>query len=777
MPSIRRERPRKHFTVVNKDIVDRVKTFFDNDNTARSTEKELRIQRYAKFRMWTEGGKTWPWEDASDIALPDMMEKSLRVQDTIHNAVMSSRPVIGAHAQTRADADKERAIDELIDYQVFVEQQGEETVGDLADAFVNDGVAFVFLPWVKELRKVSDVRRFDPIPVGVLPMDYFNGIIQKTFGQVGGVPTDTQGWDWQITEQGRTIELSFYTGKDGAVEMVRREEAVVYDGPRMIQKEWDEVLYPARAANLQAPSPSNPHGAAHLILVDYPTVDEVRRLARQGIYDQLTDEQLEELEVTATDTSDNQEMRKQKDTLSGTDGEHQPDKKKTPRHKTVTRLLCFDIMDIDGDGQTEDVVWWVIKDIDALARRELMTEVFPSNPPRRPIRHKAFLPVRGRVAGIGLLEMMEGLHDAMKMVLDQTVDAGTIANAPFGFYRPSGSMKPEIIRMAPGELYPLQDPSRDVSFPSFANRDQTFGFNLFNLLNTSEEKLTTVGDLQLGRVPEGKASALRTVGGQALIAAQGEARPERILRRFFSLLKEVWQDIHGLNQNFLPETKKIRVMGLKQPGEDPYREIARADVSGIFMFDFRANVLNTSKLALQQSIQALMGVYVSEIAIQLGIINGEGIYRLFRKFGFAQGQDPDEFLKPPSPDSMLPPIFAEEALVEIMNNGVPDGQPAEAGGAIEHLQKLQAIIESDQFGFLTEPQLEIFRAYVQKIMERSAAQQKQQQVAAAAQGFGQEGQPVGRPPTTGPQDPTLNAPLQAGELRDETLPGARGGAA
>ena len=160
----RRRTRSRTLKIDHPEIVDRVVSFFEKDNTDRSAEKEARIQRYAKYRMWVEG-KDFPWPDASDVPLPDMMEKSLRMQDTLHNAVMSSRPVVGAKALDKADNDKAEVVDRLIDFQVFVEQRGEEFVGDMADAFINDGLFVVFTPWVKEERETSDIKHFvEPIP-------------------------------------------------------------------------------------------------------------------------------------------------------------------------------------------------------------------------------------------------------------------------------------------------------------------------------------------------------------------------------------------------------------------------------------------------------------------------------------------------------------------------------------------------------------------------------------------------------------------------------------
>ena len=149
-----------------------------------------------------------------------------------------------------------------------------------------------------------------------------------------------------------------------------------------------------------------------------------------------------------------------------------------------------------------------------------------------------------------------------------------------------------------------------------------------------------------------------------------------------------------------------------------------------------------------------------------------------RELYFAYGQNPDRFITAPSPQARLPRIFAEEAIVQILAGGIPSGTAAEAGGAIEHLQILQQFTEDDRFGLLDEAKIKVFSGYLQEVGEKAQAQQKQQQLVASAGAFGGQGEngSVGAPTTTGPEDPTQTAPLQAGELAEETLPGAGGGA-
>ena len=757
-----------------KEIVSRVKDFRDADMTARTGDIENRIQRYAKYRMWTEG-KDWPWPNSSDAAVPDMMTHSLRMQDTLHNAVMSRRPVVGAKATQEHDRDKEEVIDKLIDHQIFVEQDGERIVGDLAEAFINDGHFTAYIPWIRETRETVEVRRFGPIPEEFTLAEYFRDVIEDAFLDLESVQSLGDGWEWRafpFPSDGEPFRISFFTTPDEQVEMVVRREVQVYDGPRIIVKDIEEVLHPQRVMNLQAPSPSNPHGAPHVILVDNPTIDEIKRLAKTGFYDLISKKDIDALENLTKDDSEGEERKKATDTMQGVDADPAlaASKGMAKSHKRLTRLLCFDVFDIDNDGIDEDVIWWVILEVDVLVRAKMLTEVYPSNPPRRPFAEEQFIPVPGHRTGIGLLEMLDGLHDLSKMLVDQTIDYGTIRNAPFGFYRASGGIRPEVIALSPGELYPLSNPQQDIHFPNLGSSSTGENINLLGLIEQGKEKLSMIGDLQLGRVPAGKSSALRTVGGQALIAGQGEARPERILRRFFLGLVEIWKRIHELNQHFLTEEKKFRTIGIK--ADDPYITTGREGIEGAFQFDFQANVLNTSKNLLQSSLTTLLEVYVSELAIRMGILQPEGFFRLLKDFGEAFGQDPDQYLTAPSADAMKPKIFAEEALTMIVDGQIPDGVPAES--AQEHFEKLVAFTESDDIGLLQQESVDILKAYMQEIQQRVAFDARQAAILEAARGFGQQGQqPGGRPPEGNGQNPDEPTQISGGaELLDESLPGS-----
>ena len=149
---IRRSRARSDgFKFDAAEIVDRIRTFHREDDNAWGDDIAMRLQRYAKYRQWSGGGSS-AWANASDTPFPDMVIDSLRMQDMIHDAVMSSRPVITSESLVREDQDKQDAVDDLIDFQIFEDDKGEVAIGEMAETFVNDGVSTVFVPCVAVMR-------------------------------------------------------------------------------------------------------------------------------------------------------------------------------------------------------------------------------------------------------------------------------------------------------------------------------------------------------------------------------------------------------------------------------------------------------------------------------------------------------------------------------------------------------------------------------------------------------------------------------------------------
>lgn len=730
----------------------------------------LREQRYAKLMQFA-GSSDLPYDGAADVQLPDIMSACLRTEDTLVNAAMSTRPMVNSKAYNKNDSEKERKVDTLLDYQFFGEQPGEDLVEAAAINFVRDGQYTILTRWVKEHRKHMHVREWGPIPVGVEPRQYFASVIAKVFspGSWAEYP-DSEGWDWLVTQGKEETLVRFYTEDSGDVIMQYEGEPEAYCGPRQILYGYEDVLAPYWSINLQPPGPSNPHGAPHVILVDYPTKDEILKLVESGFYDLVTVAELEGIEDAGDWTDSDRELARLRGTIRGNDAKRHEDE--PDEHSQIKRLTCFDVW-----GGL-DVVWTVLcADNNHLLRARPLTEVSPGIPPMRPIAHTVMIPVQETWVGMGMPELMESMHDLQVEELNLSLDAQNFEIFPIAKYRQSSNLKPEEIRigLAPHAAIPMQDPSRDLIFDRLNPQSGAVCANTIAMAKSYNEALTSIGDLQMGNIPTGKSAALRTSGGVQQVLAQGEARPERILRRFFKGITQAHTLMHRMNQHFLPEEKKFRIIDVSEPNEDPFVSISRHEDLKDCRFSFHANVLNSSKLALQQSLNEILTLSSNPLFLQTGISTPSTLYRAASDYYRALGQSPEKYLQEPVPGASEPPIYAAEALTQIMHGQMPKGPPAE-GDFDAHLQTLQAALGmTDEMGIrlvdtLADNEKQMLGIYVQQVQQQKLiAEQQAQMLAAAEQGqaqMQQKGQ--GKPGQGGKkaEQPMVNK----NEVTDETLP-------
>ena len=778
--------PKRHEQVVeNKDkvVFDLIETYL-RDLVDRDEWAKARIQRTAKFRGWREK-KTYPWDDACNSHLPIIMTDVQRTEDTLHNAVLSTRPVMNAKALGADWSESEKALDDLLDFQVFIENMGEERIGSLISSFTQDGQFVAYVPYVREKQKV--VRKYTaPYPQpGVSWESYLSDLLRSYYPKSVVLPGPNAPWEWVVREQhpltGDVVEFKASVLQDSeiSIQILCRHDETIFDGPALIPLELENMVVPNRSENLQPVCLANPRGSPRVTMVDYPTRDEIRRLQKSGFYDSLTSEELKTLEETQSDvkvseTEDPQAQKRLKDDLTG----FQQSKAEPPVSRTLTRLTIFTQADLDGDGLNEEVVYWVILEPKLLLRARHLTEVYPISPPRRPFAMAKYIPINEQFYAIGLIELMESGYDIIKRVFDQMIDGGELANTPFGFYRPMSGIRPEVMRLGPGDLAPTNAPREDVYYPTLPQGMQTFGHNIISLVSQILDQTTLVGSLQLGTVPAGRSAALRTTSNMQALLQQGDARPERVLRRFFKGLAEIWQQFFELNQIHLPPGKKFRVMHGATKETNPFRVLDNPSVlRGRFTFDFSASILNTNKALATTARQSLISVLINPLMYQLGISTPQTIYNLLRDYVRDFGQEPLKYMAvPPGAQAQSGPmISAEEAILAIMNGRYPIGSPLEP--LDQHLQKLNQFAAEEKLNLMSPEMAGLFGQYAaQKVAELQKMIEQQQLMASMAefakqgQGQQQSGPPgASTPPNAGPGG---NAPVQGGELLDETLQGA-----
>ena len=781
---------KRQLPVKHEELAEYLFNSLETDLTDRTAWNEMRIQRYAKMRGWTEP-KDFPWADASNAALTFLMTECQRTQDTMHNAILSRHPVIESRAIHDSDMDKQKIIDEHLDYQFFVEQDGEEKVAQVIQSFVEDGVFLVYTPWVKYDESVNDLRIYPAIPPGTSVAEAVGNAIITTLPEdslISLKQLDDDGFRWDVTytDDGieRTAEVDAYReDEDDKLQLCWKKVVRAFDGPCPLSKTVDEYVVPWRCENVQPPSANNPNGADHVILLDYPSVDEIRRLKADGYYDLITDEELETLEAHASvdpeEQSENSGMKNLKDELEGIQGSQQVNQpEEVEGSSKLTRMHGFLGWDVNADGLQEQIVVTMIKETKQILRVRYLTEDYPSDPPRRPLASRPFLPVPGRFYGISLLELLEPVHDRMKMNYDQGTDAATIKNVPWFFYKRSSATPAQTIHIAPGEGVPMANPREDIFIPQFASQGDAWMMNMMALLQQEAEKASMQGSLQFGQVPKGKASALRTSSNLQSILSQGDARPERIMRRFFSGFTEVFAMMHELNQRFLPDKKQIMLMEPDSTGKQVYQHIDVEKVSGKMRFTFTAGMFNTNKEAHAQILQTMMGILIQPMLLQMGIVGKEQVYNLLTDYIKVAQQPPTRYIAKPQPGPQQIQLTADEVMSMLLSGRIPTDQVVPREGFEAHMQRIQEILRLPELEDVSQNVMGLVNFYLAKLSQKQQEAQQQQQLMQAAQQFQQQigggGQPG--PQAQGPPanpGTSGNPQVQNNELLDETLPGAR----
>ena len=670
-----------------------------------------------------------------------MMIAKLKTEGTLQNALKSLRPMMQAKANQRRNNGKEQSINRLLDFQFFIENDGEGIIDAAVSNFVSDEAVFLFSQWVKETQIIHDVRVLPGLDPNQDEISQLLMHLQDIFPtQIAQAMKDEDGYRWEVTFEDdnkdlRTAEVCFYDTDDGKIEAAIVKPAITHDGPVVRVLDFEDVSFPVRSENLQPPSPSNPNGAPYFDISFTVNIDTIKRRVADHTYDLVTDEDMEKIEqsVSSAGSDSDQDLEKQQK------DEHEGVIVSSAGREDREGVMRFGRFDVNGDGLDEDVIVWLLLDSKIVVKAALLTEIYPGLPIRRPISHQSFIPTPNRVYGMSQDELLEALQDMNQVLMNQHIDWGTLTNTPFFVYRLSSGMKDEKILIEPGMGLGLDNPQTDFQIPVWPQKDSTYALNTMTLLQQFVQDIRGFSDMSAsGRVPAGKASAMRNVGTTTALLAQADVRSEQVLRRLFSAFKGVFAMMHRLDRRYLPDKKEIRILGQDAQGEDAYTEVERKELDAEVDFEFKATLMNTNKEALALALEKAIALTFTPLAMQMGVFTVEKGYNLLRDEYKALDLDPDLYIQRP-PDPMPgPKLLAEEIISMILANEMPQGGPLEAPQ--EHLMKLAQFMQSDNFGFMNVTQAQILKQWMLQVQQMMLQQQMMMQ---AMGQFAGEGKPGG----------------------------------
>jgi len=351
-------------------------------------------------------------------------------------------------------------------------------------------------------------------------------------------------------------------------------------------------------------------------------------------------------------------------------------------------LESYARMDVDGSGINSEVVGWVHKRSKKLLRATYLYRI--NKVGKRPFFKADFHKRAGEDNGIGLVELLHPLSTELDAMHNLAVDYGMISTMPFGFYRPSSTIEPEVMQLQPGSLIPVDDPQRDVFFPNLGNRT-SFGLQQEASIMNSVERLTGISDLNLGIVT-GAQGATRTATGARALLGEANSNLDVYLRRLNRAWKQAVQFLFHMLQQRIPDGLSFRVTG--ETGADYWGQVKnKGDIEGEFDFEIAPNSANSNRLIQQENAQQILAFVQNPLLIQSGVVNVSNIYEACKNYLRTMGiKDYSRYVvKPANANHLLTP---KDEVNRILN-----GQPVPVTPEMDHqgyLDYWQEIYKSDE---------------------------------------------------------------------------------
>ena len=712
---------------------------FDQDELIKTVLDEMKRAEDARM-VWMENHTRWlakylgqieqnP-EGGYSIHLPILMSHVQRLTAGTSGAVFSGGRVLRARARSRAGMDMEDHVTEFLNYQLLVELGFEKVTEALALDFFVHGKFIAKVPWMARKENVREVEHY---PAEASDEE----ILLDLYPELPAVKSGDYSYKIERPSEGAadpdvkvTDHVELYPTAN-EIRAVITKEVVTWHNPKVIRKNLEDVVVP------NPDTLRNILDAAWIIDKTWMTGDEIRRLAKDKVYDLLTKEDLEQIEEWESVEHGGTSAPGQRGTqdVSAAQQGVDPMEDKTGTKTGLTMLECYWHWDVDGDGFNERVVFWIIEELKLLARARYLSEVYRDN--EWPYAEAGFIPTEGFYA-MGVPEFAEGIQDAIVILHNQGLEWGAITNAPVGFYRPSSALKPETIRYRAGELIPVDSPRDDIVFPSWPTANQTWRFNEEALLNQYLDRGLAQGPVQFGQPPEGRASAVRTARATMALIGQGDMLADLTLARFQHGLNRIFKLVWRRDREFLPPGRSFRVVGPVDPGQDPFREIPdREALQGDYDFEFVSNNQTASRDYVRQAMMLVMQTVVNPLTLQTGIVTPTHLYQMYKELLISlERRDFDKFIQKP-PQFLEPP---KDPLLE--HDMMIHGQPARVSpmeNLQEHMQAHMAFVMSPAFAMVPPVYIGLFKSHIEETMQAmQSMMQATQGVPEAAAGAQQQ---------------------------------------
>lgn len=364
------------------------------------------------------------------------------------------------------------------------------------------------------------------------------------------------------------------------------------------------------------------------------------------------------------------------------------------------KIKCLEaemMYDINGTGM-ERCVFLVAENLKLYLSGKPITAV--SRVGRSSWLIRPFIRRPGRAYGKSIPELVRHLHDELDAIHNQRIDAGNMSIAPFFFYRAASGTKARRIIAGPATGIPLDDPQRDVTFPTFSTNGLQVSFQEEKLVMELIERLTYLTPAMLGK----ETASRPTARGTLAVISQGEQKFGLIGARAQAIVCDLLTDIRQKYEENMPPESWERILGREAVRKWPSPEAMVGMYEAKMQLDLTAMDLDTER---QMSMMMFQSMAMDPLVMQ----NPVFMWEVRADYLRAMRRKPVEKYIGPRPQTEASVQDADDVftMLEQEMQNVPIGDPSTL------LPRLMEMKKTTRFQKFTPSAKALFSDYIRKL--------------------------------------------------------------
>lgn len=240
-----------------------------------------------------------------------------------------------------------------------------------------------------------------------------------------------------------------------------------------------------------------------------------------------------------------------------------------------------------------------------------------------------------RSIGRGMVQTMYNLNDTLDVLVNQSIDAGIIANNPMFGFKGDATWDPQEVRVEPGLGIKMDDPHADIKFFNW-NVNPSWSMAVQSGIMSMAERMTAIGPTTVGQVGQ-YIGPLRSTSGVQALGQNANMLHDVWFQRIKCCMSELFEGLYCDCTVMMPEKLKISVTGaygvplLDEDGKPVKMDISRDELAKRVHFGIFANGSNLNKEVEKANAMEMAQFSFQPIAIQTGIVKPENVYEILKE--------------------------------------------------------------------------------------------------------------------------------------------------